>query len=752
VLDFLTNLKPSQVKDYIAEVKEIAARLGLFLGERWTELISKFLLILRGLWYVEKGLELYLEYDWSTIDLTWENLISTAHVYLDKLSQDEPLTPEDAVYLVMLLWPRPWPELTQTNLAIYLPQADIIYYGGLGNQTAWILPNEVPADKGFLGWEEFFTDRYNGSETFLPDNITSVRARLVWDNSNLAGVGEMGETFLQRGAASFVGASAINYHAFSAEIDSRFFSQGDTAGGALADAVNQFRDDWITWDPLNLLRPGIKAKALREFVLWGDPSMPKDPLMTGNNQTEVGMVCDDVCELSVNMTIPHELVSAHGQTTIHVDTPHLLLVAGEPIIPLKRFDYWLPYRTRIINWTLRSETRPYANISLPILNLTTYNFTLNLTSNHTVWPPKPWRLNVSHLGNRTRIQLVHTTIVYNKTSREARVTDKIYLRVKYASPIDFFVTTTNIREGEVEPIRLIMWANTSLNVTVYLKVSNQTHWEVMSQNLMLLPGWSETTLSYRPGRHGDYLVRAFLFGPDLVVGPRTSHFNVQDITPPTLRLLGYGNASRYKPGDSLTLTVSVADNDVVVGDCAVWIGTKLAGHIPHHMGWCNGSILVPEGVNGPQVINVTATDQTGNLGYNDLWILILYHPGETLPRLLTYTLIPKQADEPEAKEAFCGDGVCELDETCETCPTDCGPCPPASWCGDSVCDPDESSETCPEGCPPMPTVSPSPPTEPLGLPVGWVVWTGLPIGVGTALAVGLVLWWWRKYLLGPRKG
>ncbi|MCB9553584.1 MAG: chitobiase/beta-hexosaminidase C-terminal domain-containing protein [Myxococcales bacterium] len=41
----------------------------------------------------------------------------------------------------------------------------------------------------------------------------------------------------------------------------------------------------------------------------------------------------------------------------------------------------------------------------------------------------------------------------------------------------------------------------------------------------------------------------------------------------------------------------------------------------------------------------------------------------------------------------CGDDVCASDESCATCPADCGAC-----CGDGTCAPDESCATCPADC------------------------------------------------------
>ncbi len=43
----------------------------------------------------------------------------------------------------------------------------------------------------------------------------------------------------------------------------------------------------------------------------------------------------------------------------------------------------------------------------------------------------------------------------------------------------------------------------------------------------------------------------------------------------------------------------------------------------------------------------------------------------------------------------CGDSACDDGETCRTCPQDCGDCDP---CGNSVCEPGEDCNTCPQDC------------------------------------------------------
>jgi hypothetical protein len=44
---------------------------------------------------------------------------------------------------------------------------------------------------------------------------------------------------------------------------------------------------------------------------------------------------------------------------------------------------------------------------------------------------------------------------------------------------------------------------------------------------------------------------------------------------------------------------------------------------------------------------------------------------------------------------ICGDGVCEMDETCQTCQDDCGPC---SICGNGICGAEEDEANCFQDC------------------------------------------------------
>jgi|GEM_PF-5186783 len=82
----------------------------------------------------------------------------------------------------------------------------------------------------------------------------------------------------------------------------------------------------------------------------------------------------------------------------------------------------------------------------------------------------------------------------------------------------------------------------------------------------------------------------------------------------------------------------------------------------------------------------------------------------------------------------CGDGSCSGDESCSSCPVDCGMCWEPS-CGDSVCSPGESYSTCPRDCPAKPTT-----TKPSGWEIVITPETGSFLGtVGIALGAIVLL-------------
>jgi len=46
----------------------------------------------------------------------------------------------------------------------------------------------------------------------------------------------------------------------------------------------------------------------------------------------------------------------------------------------------------------------------------------------------------------------------------------------------------------------------------------------------------------------------------------------------------------------------------------------------------------------------------------------------------------------------CGDGICQSNENCSSCPQDCGECKPTQYCGDGICQSNENCSSCPSDC------------------------------------------------------
>jgi len=57
---------------------------------------------------------------------------------------------------------------------------------------------------------------------------------------------------------------------------------------------------------------------------------------------------------------------------------------------------------------------------------------------------------------------------------------------------------------------------------------------------------------------------------------------------------------------------------------------------------------------------------------------------------------------------FCGDGICNNNETCGSCPDDCGNCGAQFFCGDETCNGEETCTTCPSDCGACPPPPPPP--------------------------------------------
>jgi len=525
---FLSQLKTSEITKFILTYEGLKKVLEKYVSKSLSTVLANVLLFLKGSQIAGEALQTYFEYDWSTFGENYEDAL---YYLSQKEANNESINLNDILEIVEMLWPKPWPELTRENLIEEMPKASIIYYEGLGNGSLWILPNNFKENGDILSysfWTQQITNyQYNGSKVFLPEDIPFINARIVWDNSDFAALGKMKDKFLENGAASFIGASALNYAPFSGEIDSRFFSSENTIGKALVYALNSFRSDWFTWDPFDITKPGIKKKSLLEFFLLGDPSLPKEGKVELEYQ-KILFDCKESCELKV--FIPFNYTFKNG--TLEYESRENLVEENEPIIPIKRFVYYLPENVSVNegNITISFDEEKIENISLPKVKLLSHSNSSLETNKTKSTTRKKYKVRVNKtIDNRNEVEVIIPTITYDEENSSATIIKNITISLKYSSTLDFDVKAKDVKLGEKVPINLKIFSKVFDNATIYIEISNSTYTFNFTFNESLENSTFEKIYEFKPETPGIYRVRVVLEKWDpLTVGPRETTFAVYD--------------------------------------------------------------------------------------------------------------------------------------------------------------------------------------------------------------------------------
>ncbi|MCC5994091.1 MAG: lamin tail domain-containing protein [Candidatus Aenigmarchaeota archaeon] len=525
---FLSQLKTSEITKFILTYEGLKKVLEKYVSESLSTVLANILLFLKGSQIAGEALQTYFEYDWSSFGENYEDAL---YYLSQKEAKNESVTLNDIIKIVGMLWPNSWPELTKENLIEEMPKASIIYYEGLGNGSLWILPNNFKESGDILEykfWTQQITNyQYNGSKVFIPEDIPLINARIVWDNSDFSALGKMKDKFLENGAASFIGASALNYAPFSGEIDSRFFSSENTIGKSLVYALNSFRSDWFTWDPFDITKPGIKKKSLLEFFLFGDPSLPKEGKVELEYQ-KILFDCKENCELKV--FIPFNYTFKNG--TLEYESRENLIEEDEPITPIKRFVYYLPENVLVSeeNITINFDEEKIENISLPKVKLLSHSNSSLETNKTKSTTSKKYKVRVNKtIDNRKEVEAIIPTITYDEENSSATIIKNITISLKYSSILDFDVKAKDVKLGEKVPINLKIFSKVFDNATIYIEISNSTYTFNFTFNESLENSTFEKIYEFKPEAPGIYRVRVVLEKWDpLTVGPRETTFTVYE--------------------------------------------------------------------------------------------------------------------------------------------------------------------------------------------------------------------------------
>lgn len=563
---FLVSLTPASLQGVLDDSQSTGDKLGAVLGDSVGSAASQVLVYVKALHYVEQGLENYLEFDWSTLGFDVERaqgrlpglnisdpqfVATTTEHALTKMDEEERLRDgviealkgEDlqmaiAQTVYAFLWPTRYDQISAEDLAFKMEDSSIVYYEGVGNGSAWFMPNNFSY---LTGLKKIKTDRYTGTNNLMAEDMPVMEARIVFDNSDLSARYEVSrsqlwEEMLQKGSASFIGTSSVNYAPFSSEIDTRFFKHGYTVGQSLKNAVNSFSEDRLTWDPFNTVaRDGVKQKMLRSFVLYGNPEQWKDPVIEDDIYRLETQCEDEDCTLTVSIDLNYSVQETNGTRMLDVDSNGQLLESFKPAIPLIKAKHALPSDTAVGDWNMTVDTRTLENVTVPAVEpLSHGGLTLNQSRNvSTDWfPANASRVSITEeRDGRQQLTFVQAAFQYNESSHTARIYENVTLTLRYMTPFELSVDAEDGIAGDTHYIDVVLQNRAPTDITgdVLLRIGNGTSFttRTVTRNFTK-KAETHVAVPFIPMVADEYSVTAYFHGDEQVMGPRETSFTVQD--------------------------------------------------------------------------------------------------------------------------------------------------------------------------------------------------------------------------------
>ncbi len=545
VSGLLEDMEPGNIAEFIKNTDSVSGKLSKYIGSSLSKIITPAALFFKLLYYVEQGLEVYLEYDWSSWELNFERIWES----VEKAAENPPSDMNGFIESVIVgLLPEKHPELNKENLLTRMPDSKIIYYEGYGNGSVWILPND-------FDWWNPWSSPYNGSVFLDKNELPWLRTNIVWDNSNL-GAKEIGKGFVYKGSNVYIGSYGVTYHPYTSELDTRFFLYGKTVGEAFRNAVNAFIDDDFTFDLIQwILRGGtVKAKTLEEFSLFGDPKAEKDPVMMDGYEPNVNITCNaSKCVTSVLFEPEYRIVEYNGNRTVVIETIDFLLRDFKPVLPLLKYEFYLSNDSVVYGYETSKESVCFENVSFPVLIPTPHGKPVNMSvpALNGTYPETYYRLSVQNVPDgRKRVLIV--------LSPFQRINDscwlfykKVRFKINHTLPVLVRIRTKDIKEGEVECVRIGVNDSSGFGKTIVTEISNGMESWVFNESL------DNKTFVYclHNLTSGVYRARSWVLGKG-VLGPVIKSFRV--FSKPAL-LVGTINAT-LNEGESGVLSLWLLDN------------------------------------------------------------------------------------------------------------------------------------------------------------------------------------------------
>lgn len=517
---FISQFDPLELQDFMDKQQKLVEILERLIGKTISSVVGKILSVLKIAQISENGFEAYLEYDWKSTKFDREKFMNL----LADLNLSENVPFEVAKVIALSVWPNHWPILNKENLISYFNNSSAVFYLGFGNSTHLILPNEIPKDLGFLDWKEFFVDRYNGSEYLSYTELPIKFYKLVWNDASLSAFGNFGDEFRKR-TETYIAPSALTYYHFSSEILTRFLKNEYTVGRAFIKAINDFYDDRFTWDPFSFNKPGIKSKVLREYFVFGDPTLFKDPEIDKPNTNE-SLICSDFCTFSFSFKANYSVVEIDNKSLVLFNDPEIVFEEGKPLVNIKKIKFYLPKESNF-SLEIKHSSSLIQNPYLPTFELVSTNGeTLNysLILNET-FPKEDFYVHTHEtIDGRKEIAILVPLIKFNPNNT-ASIISQFNGVLKYKPLIDFNLSLGNINIGEKNFFRMFVFnnLNESKEILVICNLNHQSFRESFEKRFEVNPGLTSLEIEKKLPKEGNYKLECYLkYNP--VIGPRILYF------------------------------------------------------------------------------------------------------------------------------------------------------------------------------------------------------------------------------------
>ena len=377
---------------------------------------------------------------------------------------------------------------------------------------------------GFLDWKEFFVDRYNGSEYLSYTELPIKFYKLVWNDASLSAFGNFGNEFRKR-TETYIAPSALTYYHFSSEILTRFLKNEYTVGRAFIEAINDFYDDRFTWDPFNFNKPGIKSKVLREYFVFGDPTLFKDPEIDKPNTNE-SLICSDFCTFSFSFKTNYSIVEIDNKSLVFFNDSEIVFEEGKPLVNIKKVKFYLPKGSNFslkIKYSSSLIQNPYLpTFELVSTNGETLNYSLILND---TFPKEDFYVHTHEtIDGRKEITILIPLIKFNPNNT-ASIISQFSGVLKYKPLIDFNLSLGNAYIGERNFFRIFVTnnLNESKEILIICNLNHQSFKESFEKKFEVEPGFTSLEIEKKLPAKGKYKLECYLkYNP--VIGPRNLYF------------------------------------------------------------------------------------------------------------------------------------------------------------------------------------------------------------------------------------